>query len=66
MRILLLNPKIELNKIIKFLIKFIKVQTNDTKEENIINFTSFESLRKMEEKGKFTENVFDKISKQKN
>ena len=59
------NPKIELKKIINFLTKFIKVETNNTKEENIINSTSFESLRKMEESGNFTENVFDKISNKK-
>ena len=62
---IVVNPKIVLNKIITFLIKFIKFQTNDTKEENIINSTSFDSLRKMEENGKFTENVFDKISNKK-
>ena len=62
---IVVNPKIELNKIIQFLINFTKVQTNDAKEKNIINSTSFESLRKMEENGKFTENVFDKISNKK-
>ena len=58
---IVVNPKIELKKIIQFLINFTKVQTNDAKEKNIINSTSFDSLRKMEENGKFTENVFDKI-----
>ena len=62
---IVVNPKNELNKIIKFLIKFMKVQINNTKEQNIINSTSFESLRKMEESGNFTENVFDKISNKK-
>ena len=62
---IVLNPKIELNKIIQFLANFTKVKTNNVKEKNIINSTSFESLRKMEENGKFTENVFDKISNKK-
>ena len=62
---IVVNPKIELNKIIQFLANFTKVQTNNVKEKNIINSTSFESLRKMEENGKFTENVFVKISNKK-
>ena len=62
---ILSNPKEELKKIIKFLNKFIKLQTNENKEKNIINTTSFESLKEMEEKGYFTENVFEKISDKK-
>ena len=62
---IVVNPKNELKKIIKFLIKFTKVETNNTKEANIINSTSFETLRKMEQNGEFTENVFDKISNKK-
>lgn len=62
---ILSNPKEELKKIIKFLSKFIKLQTNENKEENIINTTSFKSLKKMEEEGHFTENVFEKISNKK-
>jgi len=56
------NPKTELKKIIKFLSKFIKLQTHENKEENIINTTSFEYLKKMEEEGFFDENAFEKIS----
>jgi hypothetical protein len=62
---ILSNPKEELKKIIKFLSKFIKLQTNENKEKNIINTTSFKSLKKMEEEGHFTENVFEKISNKK-
>jgi hypothetical protein len=62
---ILLNPKQELVKIKEFLNKFIKFQTNDIKDQNIINSTSFGSLKKLEEKGEFTENVFDKISNKK-
>ena len=59
---ILSNPKTELKKIIKFLSKFIKLQTHENKEENIINTTSFKYLKKMEEEGFFAENVFEKIS----
>ena len=62
---IVVNPKNELKKIIKFLNKFTKVETNNTKEANIINSTSFKTLRKMEQNGEFTENVFDKISNKK-
>jgi len=62
---ILSNPGEELKKIIKFLNKFIKLQTNKDKEKNIINTTSFQSLKKMEEEGYFTENVFHKISNKK-
>ena len=59
---IVVNPENELKKIIKFLSKFTKVETNNTKEANIINSTTFETFRKMEQNGEFTENVFDKIS----
>jgi hypothetical protein len=62
---ILSNPKEELKKITKFLSKFIKLQTSENKEKNIINTTSFISLKKMEEEGYFTENVFEKISNKK-
>jgi len=62
---ILSNPKEELKKITKFLSKFIKLQTSENKEKNIINTTSFKSLKKMEEEGHFTENVFEKISNKK-
>ena len=62
---ILSNPGEELKKIIKFLNKFIKLQTNKDKEKNIINTTSFQSLKKMEEEGYFAENVFHKISNKK-
>ena len=52
-------------KIKGFVNKFIKFQTNDIKDKNIINSTSFESLKKLEENGEFTENVFETISNKK-
>ena len=62
---ILLNPNRELFKIKGFVNKFIKFQTNDIKDKNIINSTSFESLKKLEENGEFTENVFETISNKK-
>ena len=54
------NINKELNKIIEFLKKFVEFEISDKKIENIINTTSFESLKKIEENGIFTENVFVK------
>tara|TARA_B100001057_G_C22608303_1_gene855599 strand:+ start:19 stop:861 length:843 start_codon:yes stop_codon:yes gene_type:complete len=50
----------EIDKIIAFLKKFINFKVSDIKKENIIKSTSFEALKKIEENGKFTENVFIK------
>ena len=50
----------EIDKIIAFLKKFIDFKVSDIKKENIIKSTSFEALKKIEENGKFTENVFVK------
>ena len=52
----------ELSKIIKFLEKFVKFEVSEKKIQNIIKSTSFNSLKKMEEDGIFTENVFVKGS----
>lgn len=51
----------ELNKIIKFLEKFIPIESNDKKIENIINTTSFEFLKQLEKKGNFSENATDDL-----
>ncbi len=50
----------EIDRIIIFLKNFIDFKVSDTKKENIIKSTSFETLKKIEENGKFTENVFIK------
>ena len=50
----------ELNKIILFLKKYMEINTNNKKNENILKSTSFENLKKMESEGKFKENVYDK------
>ena len=55
----------EMDKIIAFLKKFIDFKVSDIKKENIIKSTSFEALKKIEEDGKFTENVFVKGTNQK-
>ena len=55
---LLAEPLIELERIITFLKTFIKIKTDDKKNNNILKSTSFENLKKMEEEGKFNENVY--------
>ena len=50
----------EIDKIIAFLKNFIAFEVSDTKKENIIKSTSFEALKKIEDNGDFTENVFVK------
>ena len=55
----------QLNEIINFLQKFIKIETNLDKNKKIIETTSFKNLQKMENEGKFRENVLDKVTKKK-
>ena len=55
----------QLEKIIKFLRKFIPIKTNEDKNYNIIKTTSFEQLKSMEEKGLFKEAVVNKLSNEK-
>ena len=50
----------EIDRIITFIKKFIDFEVSDDKKENVIKSTSFEALKKIEENGKFTENVFVK------
>ena len=57
---LLKNIHQEIDKIVAFLRNFVDFEISDTKKENIIKSTSFEALKKIEENGKFTENVFVK------
>ena len=54
------SPDKELDKILNFLKKFCKFDINEEKKKNLINSTSFKSLKKIEESGHFTENVFEK------
>ena len=55
----------EIDKIIAFLKNFIDFKVSDIKKENVIKSTSFEALKKIEENGKFTENVFVKGTNEK-
>ncbi len=55
----------EIDKIIAFLKNFIDFEVSDIKKESIIKSTSFEALKKFEEDGKFTENVFVKGTNEK-
>ena len=59
------DTNFELNKIITFIKKFTKVQTNEVKNKNIIKTTSFEYLKNLEEKGDFKENAYETIFKKK-
>tara|TARA_Y100000590_G_scaffold461641_1_gene623695 strand:- start:484 stop:1212 length:729 start_codon:yes stop_codon:yes gene_type:complete len=52
---LVLNTKSEIEKLSKFILKYIKFEINDEKIQNILKTTSFEKLKKMEEKEGFEE-----------
>ena len=54
---LILNAENELNKIVNFINKYKKIDTNETKIKNCIKTTSFENLKKNEEEGLFKENT---------
>ena len=62
---LLKDTSKEVDRIISFLNKFTNFNINEKKKENIINSTSFESLKKLENAGNFTENVFIKNTNKK-
>ena len=57
---LIQNPKNEFKKIINFLKKYVDIKTDDNKNKKILETTSFENLKKMEQKGFFKENVLNK------
>ena len=57
---LITEPKKELEKIIFFLNKYINFETNDMKNNKILESTSFKNLKKMEQEGSFIENVINK------
>ena len=57
---LIQNPEKELGEIINFLKKYVNVKTNDNKNKKILETTSFKSLKEMETKGLFKENVLNK------
>ena len=56
---LILETKKELERIIIYLKKFMTVEINPEKIKNILNTTSFDHLKDLENKGLFNENVYD-------
>ena len=56
---LISNPLKELLRIINFLKKFTKINTDETKNNNVINSTNFNKLKTLENEGKFKESVYD-------
>ena len=59
------NIESELDKIIKFLKKYMSIEINDEKKKNIIETTNFNNLKKLENNGNFQEAVYNKITKEK-
>ena len=57
---LILNTENELKKIINFINKYKKIDTNEKKIKNCLKTTSFENLKKSEEEGSFKENMKNK------
>ena len=62
---LIVNPGIELIKIIEFLKNYLNFKTNEEKNHKILETTSFRKLSKMEDQGLFKENVLNKKDKKK-
>ena len=56
---LILDTKKELERIIIYLKKFMTVEINPEKIKNILDTTSFDHLKDLENKGLFNENVYD-------
>ena len=57
---LIKDPKTELEKIIKFLQKYLTFKIDENKISKILETTSFINLKEMEQKGLFKENVLNK------
>jgi len=57
---LIRNPENELGRDINFLKKYLNVKTDKNKNKKILETTSFENLREMEQKGLFKEYVLNK------
>ena len=55
----------QLEKIVRFLEKFIPIKTNKEKNYNIIKSTSFDQLKNMEKKALFKEGIVNKLSNKK-
>ena len=59
------DTELQLEKLVKFLEKFIPIKTNKEKNYNIIKSTSFDQLKNMEKKGLFKEGTVNKLSNEK-
>ena len=59
------NTEFELLKIITFLKKFMPIETNTRKNDNIIKTTNFKKLQLLEEQSEFKENVYDTTNNKK-
>ena len=57
------NKKKVILDLIKYLSNFLKLKISQNKINKVIESTSFENMKKQEEKGLFQENVFDKKEK---
>ena len=57
---LVANPETELIKLIKFLKKYLNLQTSEKKNKMILETTSFSNLQNMEKQGLFKESVINK------
>ena len=62
---LIIDPKAELSKVIRFLKKYLKFETNEHKNKKILETTSFKSLREMEKENKFFESPKNKLTEDK-
>ena len=62
---LIRSPENELERVINFLKKYLNVKTDKNKNKKILETTSFENLKEMEQKGLFKENVLNKNDKNK-
>ena len=59
------SPRTQLSRIIKFLKKYLKFETNERKNEKILETTTFEYLKKMENEDEFIESTKNKLTKNK-
>ena len=62
---LIKGPETELSRIIEFLKRYLKFETNELKNKKILETTTFDNLKKMEKRGEFYENAKNKLTKDK-
>ena len=59
------SPRTQLSRIIKFLKKYLKFEKNESKNEKILETTTFEYLKKIENEDEFFESTKNKLTKNK-